>query len=251
MVSLVLAACSGGGGGSANGTSGPPGVGAEHFLSVPSSYTGVTYNVTVYTPAGYESSPIAKPVIYALDRELQYTQVQNAVIGYDLDAIIVAVGNVSGERRFVDFELPGAEAYFRFVVLELIPAVEAQYRVDRTRRTLMGYSLSGLFATLAILLEQPSNRYFSGAVVTDASFQFHTQETLTLEQRMFDTSHDLPMSVYMCYTSPNAPYSEMPERLASHGYRGLRISHRLYSVSHAAVLVPCVDDGLRFVFARP
>lgn len=250
-VLLALGACSGGGGGSADGASPPAARGAEHFLSVPSNHTGVTYEVTVYTPPGYESSRDAKPVLYALDRELQYTQVQNANLGFNLDAIIVSVSNVSAGRRFVDFELPGAEAYFRFLTLELIPLVEAQYRVDRTRRTLLGYSLSGLMATLAILLEQPSSRYFSGAVVTDASFQFHTDDTLALEQRMFDTSRDLPMSIHMCYTVPGGRNLEMPQRLESRSYRSLRLSHRYYPVSHAAVLVPCIDDGLHYVFNRP
>jgi hypothetical protein len=250
MALVALGACSGGGGDSAPAP--PPAIpGAERFLAVTSIQTGIIYGVTVYTPPGYEASRDAKPVLYALDHELQYTQVRNADLAFNLDAIIVSVSNIPATRRSVDFELPGAETYFRFLTLELIPLVEAQYRVDRTRRTLMGYSLSGLMATLAILLEQPSNRYFSGAVVTDASFQFHTGDTLALEQRMFDTSRDLPMSVYMCYTSPQAPYSEMPERLASRGYRGLRLSHRYYPVSHAAVLVPCVDDGLRYVFNRP
>lgn len=249
IAAFVIAGCSGGGGGdSGGGTS--TGAGSERILSVPSAHTGLTYSVTVYTPPGYETSTDAKPIVYALDRELQYTQVQNAVLGFRLDAIIVAITNINGERRFIDFELPGAEAYFRFLTLEVIPLVEAQYRVDRSRRTLMGYSLSGLMATLAILMEQPSSRYFSGAVITDASFQFHTEQTFAMEQRMFDTSRSLPMSIHMCYTSNNAPYSQFPDRLATHGYQGLRMTHRFYSVSHAAVLVPCVDDGLRFVFGR-
>jgi hypothetical protein len=254
MLALAITACSGGGGGGGgndNGGAPPASIGAERTLVVSSNYTGVGYSVTVYTPAGYEASRDAKPVIYALDRELQYTQVKDAANAAQLDAIIVAVSNISGARRFVDFELPGAEAYFRFLTLELIPTVEAQYRVDRTRRTLMGYSLSGLATTLAILLEQPSNRYFSGAVITDPSLQFHTRDTYTLEQRMFDTSRELPMAVHMCYTVSQAPYSEFPAIIAARGYRGLRLSHRFYPVSHAAVLVPCVEDGLRFVFAGP
>lgn len=249
LAALALAACSGGGGGG-NGGDSPLAAGAERTLSVTSSHTGVPYGVTVYTPPGYTTSTGEKPVIYTLDRELQYTQVQNAVLGYRLDAIIVAVGNISGDRRFIDFQLPGAEAYFRFVTLELIPLIEAQYRVDRSRRTLVGYSLSGLMATLAILLEQPSSRYFSGAVVTDASFQFHAEQTFALEQRMFDTSRNLPMSIHMCYTVPRGPSFDFPERLATRGYQGLRMAHQFYGLSHAAVLVPCVDDGLRFVFGR-
>ena len=249
-VALAAAGCSGGGGGSSDGPSAPASGFSERTFVIPSAHTGATYSVTVFTPAGYATSTAAKPVVYALDRELQYVQVQNAVVGYNLDAIIVAISNINGDRRFVDFELPGAEAYFRFLTLEVIPFVEAQYRVDRTRRTLVGYSLSGLMATLAIFLEQPSTRYFSSAVVTDASFQFHIEQTLALEQRMFDTSRNLPLSLHMCYTSSAAPYSQVPERIATHGYQGLRMTHHFYGLSHAAVLVPCIDDGLRFVFGR-
>jgi hypothetical protein len=251
IVASALAACSGGGGGDGSTVVAPPGAGTERTLVVNSNYTGVGYGVTVYTPAGYEASRDAKPIIYALDHELQYTQVKEAASAAQLDAIIVSISNISGARRFVDFELPGAEAYLRFLTLELIPTVEAQYRVDRTRRTLMGYSLSGLATTLAVLLEQPSSRYFSSAVITDPSLQFHTRDTYALEQRMFDTSRDLPMAVHMCYTVAQQPYSEFPAIIAARGYRGLRFSHRFYPVSHAAVLVPCVNDGLRFVFERP
>lgn len=247
---LWLAACSGGGGG---GGAEPPTVatqGTTRTLNVPSAQTGVTYEVTVYMPAGYAAGTDAKPVIYAPDRELQQGVLQDIVERYRLDAIVVSVGNLGGERRFIDFDLPGAEAYYRFVVLELLPRIEAEYRVDRSRRTLAGYSLSGLFAVIALMMEDPGTRYFSGYVITDPSMQFHTTELFAREQRLWDTTRDLPVSIQICYTINREPYELWPRTLAERGYRGLRLRHAFYPLSHGAVLLPCIDDGLRHVFGR-
>jgi predicted alpha/beta superfamily hydrolase len=48
---------------------------------------------------------------------------------------------------------PGWTGYFRFLKLELMPFIETQYRVDRTRRMYAGYSLSGSFAGVAMLMD--------------------------------------------------------------------------------------------------
>ena len=242
---LALAACGGGGGDSA-----PPSASAAttRALSVSSSYTGVTYPVTIYLPAGYATSKDAKPVLYAMDDELEATAIMNAVLGVNLDVIVVSIGNLGGDRRFVDFDLPGATGYFKFLTLELIPRVEAEYRIDKARRTLMGYSLSGLMAMIALLEDGPSSRYFSGYVITDPSMQFHTQDTLAMEQTLWDTTHSLPVRVQHCTTGVGSPWVDLADRIQSRGYQDLRYRFGNYPVSHAAVLVPCVTDGLTWVF---
>ena len=245
---LVLAACGGGGGGEPATAAAPPGT--TRTLIVSSAHTGVSYEVTVYTPAGYATGTDAKAVIYAPDRELQQGMLQDVVERHHLDAIVVGVGNLGAERRFIDFDLPGAEAYYRFVVIELLPRIEAEYRVDRARRTLAGYSLSGLFTVVALLMEEPGTRYFAGYVVTDASLQFHTAELFAREQRLWDTSHDLPVAIHMCYTINRDPYELWPRTMASRGYLGLRMRHRYYPVSHTAVLALCLEEGLPYVFGR-
>jgi enterochelin esterase-like enzyme len=247
LLALCLAACSGGGG------DGPPTNNPQQptlrTLSVPSSQvTGLTYEVTVYTPPGYATSTNQKAIIYALDHELQFGVVRQAVEMSGIDAIIVSVGNLGAPRRFVDFDLPGALPYMRFLTLELIPLIEAQYRVDRTRRTLMGYSLSGLAAVITLLEENPSTRYFSGYVITDPSLQFHTQELYAMEQQMWDTSHNLPVTAHHCSTIGNGPYADFPNKIVGRGYQGLHYQFRTYSLDHGAVLSPCVQEGLRYVF---
>jgi enterochelin esterase-like enzyme len=243
---LGLAACGGGGGGSSGAT--PASAPTTRTLTIASSYTAVTYPVTIYLPADYATSTDAKPVIYAMDDELEATAIMNEVIGLKLDAIVVSIGNLGSDRRYVDFDLPGASAYFKFLTLELIPRVEAEYRIDKTRRTLMGYSLSGLAAMIALLEDGPSSRYFSGYVATDPSMQFHTQQLLDMEQALWDTTHNLPITVHHCSTGIGSPSVDLEERIQSRGYQGLHYQYRYYAVSHAAVLVPCVTDGLRLVF---
>lgn len=249
LLALAIAGCGGGGGDPGNGPpAGSPPAGNLAALGINSVYTGQGYGVTVYTPAGYASSADRKAVIYALDRELQFGVIRDAVESIGIDAIVVSVGTIDGNRRFIDFDLPGAEPYYEFLTLELIPQVEAQYRIDPARRTLMGYSLSGLMAVIAILEEQPTNRYFSGYVITDPSLQFHTDQLLAMEQQLWDTTHSLPLRAFHCATLSGHPWDTLPQRMAGRGYQGLEYHLQHYSLSHAAVLPRCVDEGLRYLF---
>ena len=172
---LCAVACSGGGGDPAPPASSLPTV---KTLSVASAYTGMTYPITVYLPGGYTTSTDAKAVIYAVDDELEGAVIEQARLVQNIDAIVVSIGDLGSDRRFIDFELPGASAYFKFLTLELVPQIESQYRVDKTRRALIGYSLSGLAAVVALLEDNPSARYFSGYVIVDPSLQFNTQGSL-------------------------------------------------------------------------
>jgi enterochelin esterase-like enzyme len=248
---LALVACGGGGGGSNDGAPPPGSPPATKKLSITSSYTGMTYPVTIYLPAGYSTSTNAKAAIYAMDDELQGSVVASEAQGMGLDAIVVSIGYINADRRFVDFDLPGATAYFNFLTLEAIPRVEAEVRADSKRRTLMGYSLSGLAAMIVLLEDAPAARHFSGYVMTDPSLQFHTQELYDMEQKLWDTTHKLPVAVHHCSTAANSPSAELEAKFLSRGYEGLRYQFRLYPLSHAAVLVPCIDDGLRWVFGPP
>ena len=247
-LALVLAGCGGGGGGN---SATPPPSGGEvkvESLSVTSSYTGMTYPVTVYLPQGYATSTGTKPVLYAMDHELQFNVLRQTIELRGYDAILVSIGNLGSARRFVDFDLPGAEPYYRFLTLELLPRIEAQYRVDHARRTLLGYSLSGLMAEIAIFEENPSSRYSSGYVITDPSLQFHTTELLDDEQVLWNTTHSLPITVHHCSTNAGPPWSTLPQQIQGRGYQGLHYNFQVYTADHAAVLAPCIDDGLRAIF---
>ena len=47
--------------------------------------------------------------------------------------------------------------------------------------------------------------------------------------------------------NPFSAYSTLHERIDARNYEGMRIQHRWYVMSHAAVLRPCVEEGVLFV----
>ena len=251
-LALVLAACGGGGGGSTSPSppTTPLGEAKTESFTVTSAYTGMTYPVTVYLPAGYATSTGPKRVLYSMDHDLQFTVVRQFVELKALDVIIVSIGAVSSDRRFVDFDLPGAVPYYKFLTLELIPRVEAQYRIDATQRSLLGYSLSGLMDVIAIFQDNPTGRYFRGYVITDPSLQFHTNELLDADLQLWDTTHNLPITVHHCSTSGVAPYITLPQQMQARGYQGLAYRFQVYTFNHQSVLGPCVSDGLDYLFGR-
>jgi predicted alpha/beta superfamily hydrolase len=91
-----------------------------------------------------------------------------------------------------DYLLPGAAAYFGFFTEELIPAMEAQYSIDPARRSLVGYSDSGVFVVLARFMENPKHRYFSGVLASDGAFWFDPSGDSALEGQYYAQSHALP-----------------------------------------------------------
>jgi uncharacterized protein len=120
------------------------------------------YHIYVRLPEGYADKPTGRyPVVYLLDGDSLYPQLaaQHLFMAIDdklPEAIIVGIAYGSFakpiNRRHIDFmpTAPGvkpedsrAEAFHRFLELELLPAVESRYRIDPSRRILFGQSRAG------------------------------------------------------------------------------------------------------------
>jgi predicted alpha/beta superfamily hydrolase len=221
-----------------------------HFTTLASAHTGVTYPISMYFPPGYVPGSAHHPVIYAADAEFEFQTLADAVRARGYNAIVVGVGNLGSNRRFVDYALPGAAAYYRFLTLELMPLVETNYRVDRTRRTFAGYSLSGSFAGIAMFLEDPANRRFSSFISVDGAFWNQTQQIYDLESALFATTHNLPVAIYLAAAENRTSITPFRQRLEGRAYTNLRLLETIYPLSHSAVLVPGLLDGLAFVFSN-
>ena len=72
-------------------------------------------------------------------------------------------------------EFGGGEGFYRFLTEELRPVVEARFPTDANDRTLMGYSLGGLF-TLGALFAHPTD--FKTYVVGSPSIWWNGREVL-------------------------------------------------------------------------
>ena len=137
---------------------------------------GRAYRILVARPAG-PPPPAGFPVLYVLDGNAAFTTVAEAVRVQSrrtaatgvAPAVVVGIGYPTGgpydeTRRIRDFTTPadpsklpprpdgspwpangGADAFLRFLVEEVKPAIARDLPVDPTRDALFGHSLGGLF----------------------------------------------------------------------------------------------------------
>lgn len=255
----ILAGCGGGGGDGGNSGNAPPAQGVRLQSAIHSSETGITYNYQVYLPPGYAQGAARYPVIYAADGEYRFPVLSGVLEQQRRDAILVNVWHMGGDRRWIDFTMPGAAAYYRFLTRELIPSIDAQYRTDPSRRIYSGHSLSGEFAVYALYLERPGERFFSAFLSGDGSFWARPdmiwehphggEPATTMEREMFDRDRNLPVSIVLAGTSQgNGPrVTLLHERLSTRGYANLRLRMLDYTLGHLAMDEPSFVEGLAFI----
>lgn len=219
-----------------------------HTDTYVSSYTGFTYPISMYFPPGYVPGSANHPVIYAADSEFLFQLIVDQVRSRGYNAVVVAVGNGGSDRRFIDYVSPGWTDYFRFLKLELMPFIETRFRVDRARRTYIGYSLSGSFAGVAMLMDDPSDRRFSNFLSIDGSFWNQTATIYGLEDDLFARTHALPVSLYLAAAENRPSIANFRERMALRSYSGFRMTYTDYNLSHGAVPGPAITDGLALFF---
>lgn len=251
-----LAGCGGGGGGGTAATVDPAATQVQRS-GLSSKLTGITYGFNIVLPASYAQGSTRYPVIYATDSEYRFITLSGLMQSANLQAILVNIDATSSSRRWVDFTMPGAYAYFRFLTEELIPVIDASFRTDPTRRTLSGHSLSGEFAMYALYLDKPGQRAFSAIVSEEGSFWFddslvvHDELDIatTMERQMHDADPHLPVSLVLAGdTTGNGPrVRRLHQFMATRGYDRLRLSHLEYTLGHVPMDGPAFIDAMRFV----
>ena len=261
---LLLCACGGGGGGG-DATALPPATApVRTTLTIASTHAAMTYDVQVYLPAGYATSTRRYPVIYAADAEWRFNVLSDVLERQNRAIILVNVGNMGGARRFVDFTMPGAEAYYRFLTQELIPRVEAAYRADPADRTYCGHSLSGEFALYAFYLEQPGARFFRSIISEEGSFWYGPDQRIVgspltaepatrMEAELFARDRNLQATLVMAGDGRGnaALVAPLYEHLAGRGYPNLRHAHFTYNLGHLPMDGVAFTEALQFIFGPP
>ena len=258
-----LFACGGGGGGNPS----TPDSAQTINSSIVSAKTGQNYGLQIYLPQGYQTGTKRYPVIYAMDGTVsgsysRFDMLRNVLAqrGYS-NVILVGLNSITPARRFVDFTMPGAQAYYGFLATELIPMIDAQYRTDPTNRALSGHSLSAEFALFALYQELPEKRFFSAILSADCSCWLKDNFLLApdwdvpinMEQKMFERSQSLPVKLVMSGdASANLQRAtDVYKRITQHGYQGLSAQFTPYNLSHTGMDEPEFGNALSFVFGPP
>lgn len=267
-------------------------------LFMHSDQTGQDYQISVGLPASYRKSGDQKfPLVMVLDGNLFFNMLTDTARVMHLcrtfpEVIVVGIGyplkSLLGDdfKRFVlhrvkDFtpvqsrffegelhswlgvqsiETGGAQRFLDFIRLELLPSIESRYAADPGDRTLVGYSLAGLFA-LHALFQEP--RMFQRFVAGSPTLGYAEQSLFLTEDGYAQQNQDLPANLYLAIGSENEsllnPLDSMisiPDfyRFAAYlqqrTYPGLKITRKCFEGhSHGSIPAQAFQAGLRAVFA--
>lgn len=250
----VLTSC---GGGSTNSPPLPPvlattvvphGVTSGSLLR---STDGVDYPLRIYLPVGYASSTTNYPIIYALDSDTWFETMASILDELGIKAVLVAIGR--SDRRDLDYQLSGYQAFYNFITKDLIPFIEHDYRVRPDQRTLLGHSFGGSFVGLALYLDRFGDKYFANFVMEEGTFDFNSVGfRMDNQEPMFFAASNgqLPIGlvVHGATCCHYAAGSAIYDQIQSRHYQGLRAQKKAYPQSHGDMFIPSFKDAMRFLF---
>lgn len=207
---LLLAAC-------ASPLTGKPaapdplfGLGDRETFTVTAESLERDFHVLVRLPRSYRESDRDYPMALLLDGGILFPmlapfQLMMEAEGSADEVIVVGIsygglGYLNGNLRGTDYTAPspeveyfgGAVAFQDFLADELLPRLQRDYRIDRSRRVLLGQSLGGQFAIHAALTRPD---LFSTFVAVNPAIHANPAYFLALEAQRGDPPTRLVMAM--------------------------------------------------------
>lgn len=216
-----------------------------------SQLTGIEYQVDVYLPESYDSTELL-PVIYATDGQWVARRFSAAIDRARLPIILVAIHQGPENRRWEDYTLPGADQYIQFLLTELLPSMENQYRIDPSRRTLQGASLGGLLTLFVMLQDDEVNPVFENIISMDPSVWYQPAFLNSREASRFNQSLNMPVELVLSsatgYQGNLRNVEPFKNRLEMRGYENFYLHYAAFDVCHDDIAGPAFDHALNILF---
>lgn len=212
---------------------------------------GREYHLSVSLPPTYKLSQQAYPVIYLLDGDLVFgmvpglTTVSHWFVGTP-EVVVVGINydmesyDEWATQRMFDFKVPEmndpeaavgcyGDRFLDALIQEIIPFIEANYRVVSSDRCLYGYSASGFFA-LYVLLHQPDifQKYLAGSAVLELAYPYFITRDERLSAREATQPIHLYLSVGELETEMIQPFHDLIAWFESRNYPWLTLTTEIY-----------------------
>ena len=149
----------------------------------------------------------------------------------------------------LDVQTGGAPQFLRALCEEIIPFIEADYRVSSTDRGLAGYSYGGLFTLYALChASEMFTRYFAGSpTMWDQLFEYEESYACAhddLKARIFITAGGRE-------SDKLEPMQRMVDRLRSRGYPELEVlTHVFEGEEHSSAYAASVSRALCVLYSE-
>ncbi len=216
------------------------------------------YKIFVGLPWSYPNLEKNYPVLYMLDANiwfgsvLEYTRLDLSVYGRS-EVIVVGIGYPTEDedilltRRYNDFVQEPSD-FLQFIREELMPEINANYRVKPDENALIGHSFGGSFA-LYTLFEKPEtfDRYIIGSPTI-------TEKIVSQEVEYAANHVDLPAKVFIGAGDMEGPLMansllKMALQIEERSYENLEFKTTVFEFEdHISVFLPILTYGFRTLF---
>ncbi len=238
-----------------------------------SKLAGQTYEIDVFLPKDYRAEKARYPVVYVLDAEYNFgcaSYIARRLIknGDIPEVLVVGIAyNTTEEdfdvRRVRDCTPPsplhgsrsgGAENFAAFFEKELIPEIDRSYRTVPGDRTIVGHSITGLFAAY-LLFKHPG--LFGKYLIVSPSLWYSDDILFQFEKEFAATGKPLPSAVYLSTGQDESEQmvrttERMIRTLTERRYVGLRLKSALPEGEHHRSIFPLAfTRGLQWLFGPP
>jgi hypothetical protein len=224
---------------------GPPApTGSNANTRVYSTVNSRPYDIAIRVPDDYDQDSAPLPVIYALDAQIRLPYYEKTVRQTGARVILVQIYDMGA--RVTDDILPGALAFHQFLTKDLFEFVDANYRVDPTRRTVSGLSLAGEFPIASLYLDAPGKWHFSHYHIVD--WGAYLSEAIETEQRIYDLVHARSFPVTLIFARGASPFSPQTNTIysmfANRNYADMQLYLWAYPTGHVETDTPALVDLL-------
>lgn len=235
-----------------------------------STTLGRDLSLSIQLPDDYENCA-GYPVIYALDGHAAFPLLTTicACLWADFfmpKVIVIGIASAGGpgehaRLRRMDYTptpvagKPGSGGASRFLACieqELIPFVDAAYKTDPRDRTLLGWSLGGLFCLYTLFQNPGLFKRYIGASPTPWDEGILFQYEAALAKR----TQSLPAHVFLAAGEQESrtmveSMAQMAQTLDSRNYAGLDLTSKVIpGARHCSSAPEAFQSGLRAVFAK-
>ena len=218
-----------------------------------SDFVQEDYPLLIYLPPKFESK-IDLPVIYLTDGASLFNRLvqSNKEIGFE--AIVVGIGD-QGNNRGRDFlsgdcggeESDGFLNFYNFITQELVPYIDDNYDNNHNYRSLVGHSLGGSFAALALFMEDPDNALFYRFLSIDPAFYCDSDELdVFLQKRNLER-----VEIFRLFHSQSFQLESkwFNDYLNSKNFSWIETRFRNYETEdHVSVVIPSFKNGMKFIY---
>lgn len=237
-------------------------------IQLKAGYVDDNFKIDISLPDGYELNSGKKyPVVYMTDgngREPEHETIHDmSKNGLIQEVIVVGIGYPDAhdvietrEREFLEYP----HDFLYFIITDVIPYVDHNFRTDTADRTLYCMSLGSYFGLYALFESEAENReVFKNYILAAWCCKTDQQEEALFkaEKKLNDLNPDFTANLFLTVgeweaSSMIAAFNKVVETLESRNYSGLAFTHSIMEGrDHSTVGGPTMIQGLEKYLAAP